>query len=327
MKVSVIIPAYNAQSTIGQTLKALMEQDYSEKFEILVVDDGSSDQTAQIIRSFANVRYIHQPNAGPAAARNHGAKFSQGFILAFTDSDCIPHKNWLSQLTRGFIAKDVAVVMGSYGIANKDNLLAYCVYKEIVFRHERFLPDFPKVFGSYNFCVKKNIFEKVGGFDESYRNASGEDNDLSYRIFSSGARIYFERKALVDHYHPILVGNYLKEQFRHGFWRVKMYASHPSMAQGDGYTFWKDIVEVLWSFCCLVGIVLSPFGFLTFTTLVCFLILPFLFFEILFARFMLRHVQKEIFWGIIMFLRSFSRVFGLSTGILSFFGERFSNKP
>ncbi len=327
VKLSVIVPAYNAQGTIAQTLKALLDQDYSEKFEIIVVDDGSADQTADLIRSFATVRYAHQPNAGPACARNHGARLAQGEILVFTDSDCVPHKDWLSQLMQGFVEKDVAVVMGSYGIANSENLLAYCIYKEILFRHEHLLSDFPKAFGSYNFCVKRSVFEQVGGFDVSYRNASGEDNDLSYKIISAGYRIYFQRKALVDHYHPVQIRKYFKEQFRHGLWRAKIYAQHPLMLKGDGYTFWKDIVEVPWSLGCMLGIVLSPFGLLPFTSLVCFLFFSFLSFEMLFARIMLRDGQKEIFWGFIMFLRSFSRAFGLSTGILVFLGKKMINKP
>ncbi|MBF0491002.1 MAG: glycosyltransferase [Candidatus Omnitrophica bacterium] len=329
MKVSVIIPAYNAQKTIAQTLEAITQQDYSEQFEIIVVDDGSTDQTASVIRSFAHVRYVYQPNAGPAVARNHGAQLAQGDYLVFTDSDCIPHKAWLSRLIQGFSQKDVAVVMGGYGIANGESLLAECIFKEIAFRHNKLLPDFPKVFGSYNFCVKKVIFEQVKGFDTTYRNASGEDNDLSYKITSlgTGGRIYFERKALVDHHHPTEVKKYLKEQFRHGFWRVQMYMTHPGMVKGDGYTFWKDMIEVPWSLFCLLGMLISLSNLITFNSLVCFFILPFLLFELLFAKRMIDSLHKEIFWGFVMFLRSFSRTLGLSTGILMFFIKKKSNKP
>jgi glycosyltransferase involved in cell wall biosynthesis len=327
VKVSVIVPAYNAQHTIGHTLKALIEQDFAEQFEIITVDDGSTDQTANVIRSFASVRYVHQSNAGPASARNQGARLAQGEFLAFTDSDCIPQKDWLTCLVQGFIQPEVGVVMGSYGIANPHNLLAWCVHKEILFRHQHLLSDFPKVFGSYNFCVKKSVFEKAGGFNVSYRNASGEDNDLSYKIIALGARIYFKRNALVNHYHPTKVKKYLKEQYRHGLWRVQMYAAHPTMTQGDGYTFWKDIVEVPLSGLCLAGIVLSAFNFLTYELLFFGLLLPFLLFEIVFACFMINNVFKILFWGFIMFLRSFSRTLGFSTGILLFLGKKILNKP
>lgn len=323
MNVSVIVPAYNAQGTIGQTLKALAQQDYAEAYEVIVVDDGSTDQTVDIVRSFAGVKYFYQLNAGPAAARNRGAEVSQAQFLAFTDSDCVPHPDWLSSLMRGFLCHDVAVVMGGYGIANPASTLASCVYQEIAFRHKNLLTDHPKVFGSYNFCVKKSVFDQAGGFDTRYRNASGEDNDLSYKIVSLGHQIYFERKALVDHYHPTQVKKYLKEQFRHGVWRVTMYVSHPLMAKGDGYTFWKDIIEVPWSFCCILGLLLTPFFLFPWAI---YLVSMFLIFEIYFAHIILKDAKKELFWGFIMFLRSFSRAFGLSTGILWVFCKKILNK-
>ena len=242
--VSVIIPAYNASATIGQALNALSRQNCFQPFEVIVVDDGSSDKTAEIVASFPSVRYIRQDNAGPAAARNHGARLAQGEYLAFTDSDCIPHEDWISQLMSGFSQPHVGVVAGSYGIANPKSRLARGIHKEILWRHQHLMPDFPNSFGSYNFCVRKNVFDAVGGFNTAYRTASGEDNDLSYKITGSGWRIYFERKAFVDHYHPTRVVKYLKEQFRHGFWRLKMYMDHPRMMRGDGYTYWKDIIEM-----------------------------------------------------------------------------------
>ena len=93
--VSVIVPAYNASATIGKTLEALSRQNCFQPFEVIVVDDGSSDNTADIVHSFAAVKYFRQDNAGPASARNLGAKMAQGDYLAFTDSDCIPHEDWI----------------------------------------------------------------------------------------------------------------------------------------------------------------------------------------------------------------------------------------
>lgn len=326
MTVSVIVPAYNAQATIDQTLKALTEQDYSGIYEIIAVDDGSTDQTSQIIRSYSKVKYIHQANAGPAAARNRGAKEAQGQVLAFTDSDCVPHKDWLSKLTQGFGENNIAVVMGSYGIANSHNPLAVCVYKEILFRHENLLSSFPKVFGSYNFCIRKEVFDQVGGFNASYRQASGEDNDLSYKVISAGWRIYFERKALVNHYHTQALSRYLKEQFRHGMWRAQMYLDHPAMAQGDGYTFWKDILEMPWALVSCCAIILSAFGIIGFKQSLVYFLLPFFVFEILFGIKIIMQFFGGIYLGFAMWLRAFARLFGLSTGILSILIKIFRKK-
>ncbi len=313
--VSVIIPAYNASATIGKALEALSRQNCFQPFEVIVVDDGSNDGTADIVCSFASVKYVCQDNAGPAAARNHGARLARGEYLAFTDSDCVPQEDWISLLMAGFGQLQVGVVAGSYGISNPEKWLARCINKEILWRHTHLMPDHPNSFGSYNFCVKKNIFEAVGGFNTSYRWASGEDNDLSYKIIRSGQLIYFQRKALVGHHHPTRVVKYLQEQFRHGFWRVKMYRDHPGMMRGDGYTFWKDIVEMPLAAVFLVGAVLSAFHYVRWVDLGRFWLLPFIAFEIICALIMVRCFLEGILLGFIFLFRSFARMLGLSTGI------------
>jgi glycosyltransferase involved in cell wall biosynthesis len=316
--VSVIIPAYNASATIGRALEALSRQDYLQGFEVIVVDDGSPDKTGDIVRSFPAVRYVRQDNAGPASARNHGARLAKGEYLAFTDSDCLAHPDWISRLMAGFAGEKVGVVAGSYGIANPESRLARGIYKEILWRHTHLMSDYPGAFGSYNFCIRKSVFDRVGGFDTGYRRASGEDNDLSYKITQSGARIYFQRQALVDHYHTVRVGKYLKEQFQHGFWRLKMYMDHPRMMRGDGYTFWKDMVEIPLAASCLAAVPLSACHALKFSDAARFLLLPFFIFETAFACFVTRSFLEGIVFGCVLLLRAFARLFGLSTGILFF---------
>jgi len=324
------VPAYNASATIGRALEALSKQNCFQPYEVIVVDDGSVDNTADIVTrvwipAFAGMTkkltYVRQDNAGPAAARNHGARLASGEFLAFTDSDCIPHEDWISRLMAGFAQEHIGVVAGSYGIANPESRLARCICKEILWRHTHLMPDFPNSFGSYNFCAKKNVFDAVGGFNTAYRTASGEDNDLSYKIIASGWRIYFERKALVDHYHPTQIIKYLKEQFRHGFWRVRMYKDHPRMMRGDGYTFWKDIVEVPWAACCLAGLALSVFQLVKDCFVASLLamtpVLAFILFEVVWALVMMCCFFDGIFFSFIFLFRAVSRLFGFSTGILS----------
>ena len=91
---SVIIPVYNGEGTIAECLEALASQDMPRReFEVIVVDDGSTDGTAAIVKQF-DVKYIHQENTGPATARNVGVKNAQGKIVVFTDADCVPEPNW-----------------------------------------------------------------------------------------------------------------------------------------------------------------------------------------------------------------------------------------
>ncbi|MFH0753590.1 MAG: glycosyltransferase [Candidatus Omnitrophota bacterium] len=313
--VSVIIPAYNAAKTIGDAIRAVLSQDYAGQVDLIVVDDGSSDHTEDIVRSFPGVVYVHQCNAGPASARNRGAREACGEFLFFTDSDCRPESSWISKMLKGFLYQDVAVVAGSYGIANPHSALARVIHQEIVYRHRVLMPDYPKAFGSYNFAVRKEFFEAVGGFNPSYRRASGEDNDLSYKIIARGGRILFLKHALVDHYHQQFLGRYLREQYFHGLWRVKMYSDHPGMLTGDGYTFWKDIVEVPLVLLHVLSLIV-PAYFLV--LLACFLV-----FEIIFGCLIMRSCGDGVLAGGVMWLRSFLRTTGFFSGGLLFLLNKF----
>ncbi|MCK5581649.1 MAG: glycosyltransferase [Candidatus Omnitrophica bacterium] len=317
-QISIIIPAYNAERTISKTLErvfACMPPDGTQS-EVIVVDDGSTDQTAEIVRGFGSVKYVYQENKGPAAARNRGLREGQGDIVFFTDSDCLPQSDWLEKMFPHFQGPQVGVVCGSYGIANPQSVLARGIHQEILFRHRTLMPQYPKVFGSYNFAVRKNVFEEAGGFNETYPHASGEDNDLAYKILNKGHKIYFEKESFVDHHHPERLPKYLKEQFRHGFWRVKMYADHPAMSKGDDYTFWKDMAEVPLSLLVLVGLAGSffcaPAGYVFKISFLCLLCI-----ELFYANRFLKNINEKMSYAFVMFLRSFARMFGFLSGVVN----------
>ncbi len=309
--VSVVIPAYNAQETISVAIEGVLSQDYKGLLELVVVDDGSTDHTADIVRRYPRVVYAYQHNAGPASARNYGARLAKGAILVFTDSDCRPQSSWISRMLQGFIHENVLAVAGSYGIANTASPLARVIHAEIIFRHRVLMPDFPKAFGSYNVAIRREAFESAGGFNAQYRRASGEDNDLSYKIIARGGRIFFRRDACVDHYHQESLSRYLKEQFRHGLWRIKMYADHPGMMAGDGYTFWKDMVEIPLS-AAHATVFLFPFAGTG-------LFFGFLFFQMIFGRVIMGATFEMFFAGSVFWLRAFMRTAGFFCGIFIFF--------
>ena len=316
--ISVVIPCYNCAKTIGSALNALKQQSYAGLYQIICVDDGSVDTTADVIRSFDNVTYIYQENAGPAQARNTGADKALGDILVFTDSDCVPEVNWLDRLVEGFISDEVGAVAGSYGIVNKEFRLARGVHAEIMFRHHRLMGQYVRAFGSYNVAILKKIFFSVGGFDGSYRHASGEDNDLSYKITQAGYKIFFNREAKVDHVHPISVRRYLGEQYRHGYWRAKLYMQHPDMRRGDDYTFWKDMVEIPFVGILFILFSLAIFN-LNMASLYFLLFLGFVVFETFFGILFCRHVIDGVFFGGVMALRAVVRTMGFLLGGVKFF--------
>jgi len=323
--ISAIIPVYNSEKTINFAIKGVLSQKKYNEVEVIVVDDGSTDMTAEKVRSFPNVRYFYQKNAGPASARNRGAREAKGDILFFTDSDCIPPPDWIEKAIVHFNRVEVGVVSGTYDLIEGSNLLAKCIHMEIMHRHQERMPVYPKSFGSYNFCIRKKIFQEVGGFNEQYGSASGEDNDLSYKILKAGYKIYFEKGSRVKHHHTAQIGKYLREQFNHGFWRVRMYLDHPDMMKGDDYTFWKDIVEPP----LVIGLIVmgSLIFFYQSAVMIFFILIFSLFFiEIFFGYLCVKNFSAGLFWAFAMLLRAFARTFGFVYGF-SYFSAKKSNKP
>ncbi len=257
-KISVIIPAYNSEKTILQTIEAIKKQEgLAEKPEIIVVDDGSKDNTFNLLKGTDGIIAITQKNSGPATARNNGAKTATGSILVFTDSDTVPNKDWLQKLTKPFNDSDLMASTGTYSIENKDSKLALLIQTEIEYKHSKY-KDFIAFGGTYNLAIRKEIFDRIGGFNEEYKSASGEDVDICYKILKQGYKIRFIKDAVVGHYHPENPLKYLKTQFKHGFWRAKLYYDHPNKATGDDYTGSKEIIETLSAGFTII----SPFIFI-----------------------------------------------------------------
>jgi len=249
---TIVVPAYNAACTIGACVEACLNQDYAA-VEVVVTDDGSTDDTARIVRRYP-VHYLRQENAGPASARNRGWRAAAGGIICFTDSDCVPAPDWVSRLVEQYSSEEVAGVGGTYDIVNDDNLLARCTHEEIVQRHLE-MPRYVDYLGAFNVSYRRAVLEGVGGFDESYRAASGEDNDLAYRVKKQGYRLVFTREARVAHYHPSNLWQYLGQQFWHGYWRMKLYRQHPDMSKGDVYGGLLDFIQPP---LCVVTLTLMP---------------------------------------------------------------------
>ncbi len=251
IKISVIIPAYNADKTIAQNLEAILRQKgLKEKPEVIVVDDGSTDSTESIVKSYPEVIIVKQNNAGPATARNTGAKLAKGGILVFTDSDTVPHENWLKELTAPFDNEKIYATTGTYSIENPQSPLAVLIQSEIEAKHKKY-GEFVAFAGSYNFAIRKNIFIKIGKFNTRYIMA--EDLEFCYRMASLNYNIKYVPKAIVGHYHPESIFKYLKKQYEHGFWRSIVIINYPNRLTGDNYSGKKEIIESLLAFALLLS--------------------------------------------------------------------------
>ena len=316
--ISVVIPAFNAEETIREVVHAAREQDLTAGPEVIVVDDGSTDQTANQAEQ-AGAQVLQQINQGPAAARNAGWRAAQGEIVLFTDSDCKPHKDWAKRLLSGFTNSGVGAVAGSYGIWNPYSWLARNVHEEIRNRHAK-MGGSIRVFGSYNVAIKKEVLEKLNGFDENYRRASGEDNDLSYRMLKGGFTIGFRPAALVDHLHQENIVADLKEQARHGYYRMLMYRTHPEMITGDDYTGIKDIVEPPLALILLVLVSLALIMGGSLSLLALGLTLAYCLLQVvnLMGKEWQTTGSQRLFYAGVTFFRGFARGLGMLAGLLRF---------
>ncbi|WP_437185834.1 glycosyltransferase family 2 protein [Planctomicrobium sp. SH668] len=184
-RVSVVIPAYNAEKTILTTIESVLAQTVPVH-EIIVVDDGSKDQTLAVIRnSIPSVRCVQQVNAGPAAARNHGVRLASGDWIAFLDAD----DSWLPEkIERQLrsVADEVGLIhthtVGDGGKNSKD------LDFDELWKHN--------YIGTSTVLVRKSVFDAVGGFHEDRKLIGAEDYHLWLRIARTGQKIVTVREEL-----------------------------------------------------------------------------------------------------------------------------------
>jgi len=318
-KISVVIPAYNAEKTIGDTIQALLNQHYPKKnYEIIVVDDGSNDSIRKIIKKFKRVKLFGQKHKGPAAARNLGVKHSKGNIILFTDADCIPDKNWIKNIVHPFKDKDIVGVGGTYKTLNKNNLIARFVGYEIEDRHEKLkkeMLDFDFI-GTYSAAYRKDIFLKFDGFDERFPMASAEDPDLSFKMSEAGLKMLFQPKAFVYHRHPDTLFKFLKVKFWRGYWRMLLYKKHQGKMFRHKYTPKSIYLEIAFLGLSIIFFILNIFGLIHWIYGVATLILTFLLPSPLSFRIFKKDKITGIFSLIIIILRNFAIGLGILCGLI-----------
>ena len=233
---SIIIPAYNSEKTLFSCMESIEEQSVSkEDYEVIVVDDGSTDSTAAIAQKF-NIKYIYQTNQGPASARNKGVRSAIGDIVLFTDSDCIADHNWIREMVKPFSDPEIIGVKGAYKTKQKE-LAAKFAQAEFEDRYDLLLKNSNiDMIDTYSAAFRKDVFLNIGGFDQSFPVANNEDTDLSYRLAASGYKLVFNPNAFVYHKHPDTLMKYLKIKFWRGYWRMVVYSRYPDKALKDSYT-------------------------------------------------------------------------------------------
>ena len=325
--VSVIIPAYNAEKTIRKCLEPLMSQDYAEEYEVIVVDDGSTDSTPHMVSEFNKVRLIKQENAGPAAARNKGAAEAEGEILLFTDADCVPEHNWISEMLKPFNEnKEVIGVKGRYK-TNQKEIVARFVQLEYEDKYNYMLKNkYIDFIDTYSAGFKKESFLEMGGYDTEFPVACAEDVELSYRLSNKGYKMVFNPDAIVYHTHPNRLLDYLKKKYKFAFWRMLTLKKNPNKATKDSHTPQIMKIQVLFPPVIFGSVVLAAihrsflFFFLFLLTLFVFTTLSFAF----------KAYKSDLTIGllspILLFFRGSAQFFGILGGIVCIIRKKLRDK-
>ncbi|MFH1762412.1 MAG: glycosyltransferase family A protein, partial [bacterium] len=225
-EITVIIPTYNRASA----LKALLDSLYGQKcgrinFEIIVIADGCTDNTMTILeharKKLPHLKWHMQNNRGPSAARNHGIKKSNAEIVAFTDDDCIVHENWIQTIHNGFLADELAGLEGIVETGEKP-VMPMTHYIKV---------EGPGRYITCNIAFKREVLNKVGGFDESFGAPHDEDQDLALRVKEHG-KIGFSKEMRVIH-PPAPMGFLYELKRARSFMKSyvegesRLYAKHP----------------------------------------------------------------------------------------------------
>ena len=216
MKTSVCITVFNEEKSISKLFESLLKQSKKPN-EIVIVDGGSTDNTVQIIRHLQKkgkrIKLLVE-KCSRSKGRNLSVELAKNNIIAITDGDCVPDKNWLKRITASFKHKEVDMVAGFYKmIANtpKEKALSYFLAVTPRRFNASFLPS------TRSIAFRKSLWEEVGGFPDSKDN-SAEDTDFNYEVVKRGAGIAREKNAIVSWKIPTRLVDAMKKFYDYAKW-------------------------------------------------------------------------------------------------------------
>jgi O-antigen biosynthesis protein len=248
-RVSVVVCSHNGARTIRDTMEGLRHLDYPN-FEVIVVDDGSTDATAMIAGAY-DVRLIRTENRGLSSARNTGLAAATGEIVAYTDDDARPDPHWLTYLAAAFGTTDHAGIGGPNIAPPGDGPIADCVANAPGGPVHVLLTDqVAEHIPGCNMAFRKDRLEAVGGFDPRFRVA-GDDVDICWRLQEREWTLGFSPAALVWHHRRNSVRTYWKQQQGYGKAEALLEAKWPERYNAAGHISWtgrmygKGLTEAL----------------------------------------------------------------------------------
>lgn len=235
---SVIVCSYNGASTVESCLRSMERIRYPD-FEVIFVDDGSTDHTQEIVKQFPWVRNIKQKNMGLSYARNVGMHAATGDIIVYTDSDCEADEDWLYYIALNLVRSNHVGMGGPNLIPDEGSWIADCVGLSPggpthVMIDDRTAEHVP----GCNMAFYREKALAVNGFDPQYR-AAGDDVDFIWRLQHMGGSIGFAPSAQVWHYRRNTVKAYLKQQRGYGIAEALLKYKHPDHFNTLGASHWR----------------------------------------------------------------------------------------
>lgn len=237
-RTSVVVACYNGSRTLRTCLNSLQHLNYPD-YEVIVVDDGSTDETPEICREFPFIRYLRQDNRGLSDARNAGIEASSGEIVAFTDADCRPDPDWLYHTVSELVADDFAGVGGHNFLPPDDSRVATAVMASPGGPAHVMLTDkIAEHIPGCNMVFWKWALHEIGGFDVTFRKA-GDDVDVCWRLQQRGFQLGFSSGGFVWHYRRSTVREYLRQQQGYGEAEAMLERKHPEYINPMGASMWR----------------------------------------------------------------------------------------
>lgn len=251
-KVSVVVASYNGGRTLKACLDSLVRLNYPD-YEVILIDDGSTDGTPEIAQLYKTIRYFRQTNHGLSVARNTGIAAATGEIVAFTDSDCRADEDWLYYLVGDLINSRYAGIGGHNFLPPEDSPVAAAVLVSPggpahVMLNDRLAEHIP----GCNMAFYKWALDEIGGFDPIYTKA-GDDVDLCWRLQQRGYRIGFNAAGFVWHYRRSTIQAYLRQQRGYGEAEALLVRKHPEYFNSLGGSIWRGRIYTPGKFGLVLG--------------------------------------------------------------------------
>lgn len=235
--VSVIVPVYNGEKIISSCIEALLIQKYpQDRFETIIVDNNSTDDTKKVINQYP-VKYLLQDEYQSSyASRNSGIKEAKGDLLAFTDADCIPERNWLPELVRAMEDQSLGGAGGMIKAYRPVTLIEQYAASAVLDQEKTLRHPIHPFIQTANAVYRREVFVRIGNFDNTL--VSWGDVDMSWRVQKeTDWKLAYVPEAVVEHRHRTTVPGLYRQARRYGFGQATAAARFPDELKVTADTF------------------------------------------------------------------------------------------